>query len=174
MVLLHVAYSMELHKVMIYLMKQISKNLRSDPEKLSSFFEDGIQGIRMKYYPPCVEASKVYGLAPHLDATGLTLMLLLQVNEVEGLQIKRNEKWVTVKPILTAFIINIGDMVEIMSNGEYKSIEHRVVVNPGKEWVSMAALRYGNKNAQVGPLPDLVKTNKAPYKTIPVEEFLKL
>ncbi|KAK8323547.1 hypothetical protein V6Z12_A12G240900 [Gossypium hirsutum] len=64
--------------------------------------------------------------------------------------------------------------MQIMSNGEYKSIEHRVVVNPGKEWVSMAALHYGNKNAQVGPLLDLVKTNKAPYKTIPVEEFLKL
>ncbi|XVE57488.1 hypothetical protein DITRI_Ditri04bG0095100 [Diplodiscus trichospermus] len=75
----------------------------------------------MNYYPPCAQASKVIGLAPHSDATGLTL--LIQVNEVEGLQIKKNGKWVRVKPITGAFIINIGDVIEIMSNGEYKSTE---------------------------------------------------
>ncbi|MFQ6637818.1 hypothetical protein Gotur_013590 [Gossypium turneri] len=64
--------------------------------------------------------------------------------------------------------------MHIMSNGEYKSIEHRAVVNPEKERLSIAALHYGNKNAQIGPLPDLAKTNKALYKTIPVEEFLNL
>ncbi|KAE8657266.1 hypothetical protein F3Y22_tig00116996pilonHSYRG00338 [Hibiscus syriacus] len=62
----------------------------------------------MNYYPPCAEASKVYGVAPHSDATGLTLFL--QVNE--GLQIKRNEKWVPVKPVPVALIINTGDMME--------------------------------------------------------------
>ncbi|MBA0621526.1 hypothetical protein Godav_007138 [Gossypium davidsonii] len=64
--------------------------------------------------------------------------------------------------------------MHIMSNGEYKSIEYRAVVNPEKERLSITALHYGNKNAQIGPLPDLVKTNKALYKTIPVEEFLNL
>ncbi|PPD84500.1 hypothetical protein GOBAR_DD18580 [Gossypium barbadense] len=108
-------------------------------------------------------------IADKQDSTGLTL--LLQVNEVEGLQIKRNEKWVPIKPIPTAFIINIGDMVD---NGEYKSIEHRAVVNPEKERLSIAPLHYGNKNAQIGPLPDLLKTNKALYNTIPAEEFLNL
>ncbi|KAE8657262.1 S-norcoclaurine synthase 1 [Hibiscus syriacus] len=62
----------------------------------------------MNYYPPCAEANKVYGVAPHSDATGLTLFL--QVNE--GLQIKRNEKWVPVKPVPVALIINTGDMME--------------------------------------------------------------
>ncbi|MBA0718578.1 hypothetical protein Golax_006320 [Gossypium laxum] len=64
--------------------------------------------------------------------------------------------------------------MHIMSNGEYKSLEHRAVVNPEKERLSIAALHYGNKNAQIGPLPDLLKTNKALYKTIPAEEFLNL
>ncbi|CAN1173701.1 2-oxoglutarate-dependent dioxygenase 11 [Linum perenne] len=38
-----------------------------------------------------------------------------------------------------AFIVNVGDIIEMMSNGEYKSIEHRAVVNPEKERLSMAA-----------------------------------
>ncbi|KAF2534702.1 hypothetical protein F2Q70_00033041 [Brassica cretica] len=45
------------------------------------------------------------------DDLGLTI--LLQVNEVEGLQIKRDGKWVTVKPLPNAFIVNIGDMLEV-------------------------------------------------------------
>ncbi|KAE8657261.1 S-norcoclaurine synthase 1 [Hibiscus syriacus] len=90
------------------------------------------------------------------------------------LQIKRNEKWVPVKLMPGAFIINIGDMLEILSNGEYKSIEHRAVVNPAKEQLSIAAFRNPKNGTQIGPLPDLVMTNKALYRTLPLEEFLRL
>ncbi|OMO93129.1 Plant peroxidase [Corchorus olitorius] len=165
-------YSMEFQKVTIHLIKLMAKNLRSDPDMLASFFEDGIQGIRMNYYPPCEQANKVIGLAPHSDATALTL--LIQVNEVEGLQIKKNGKWVPVKPIPGGFIINIGDIIEIMSNGEYKSIEHRAVVNPERERLSIAAFHSPNMNSKIGPLPDLVKANESRYKTISQEEFVKL
>ncbi|KAE8661864.1 S-norcoclaurine synthase 1 [Hibiscus syriacus] len=165
-------YSMELHKLVIQLVKLIAQNLKTDPETLSSYFEDVIQGIRMNYYPPCAEASKVLGASPHSDARALTI--LLQVNEVEGLQIKKNEKWVPVKPIPGALIVNIGDMIEIMSNGEYKSIEHRAVVNQEKERLSIAAFHSPKKGTQIGPLPDIVKKNKALYKTMPLEEFLTL
>ncbi|XVF51924.1 hypothetical protein PTKIN_Ptkin04bG0223200 [Pterospermum kingtungense] len=165
-------YSMELQKVTIHLLKHLAKNLGTDPERLASFFEDGTQGIRMNYYPPCAQENKVIGLAPHSDATGLTL--LIQVNEVEGLQIKKNGKWVPVKPIPDAFIINIGDVIEIMSNGEYKSIEHRAIVNPDKERLSIAAFHSPNLTTKIGPLPDLVKTKGAEYRTMLHEEFVRL
>ncbi|GMJ00266.1 hypothetical protein like AT4G25300 [Hibiscus trionum] len=165
-------YSMELHKVMIHLMKLIAKNLGTDPELLLSLFKDGTQALKLNYYPPCAEASKVFGIAPHSDSTALTL--LHHVNEVEGLQIKRNEKWVPVKPVPGALIVNIGDMIEIVSNGEYQSIEHRAVVDPEKARVSIAALHYPLRGTQIGPLPDLVKANKALYRTIPAEELMRL
>ncbi|KAK8520760.1 hypothetical protein V6N13_076895 [Hibiscus sabdariffa] len=165
-------YTTELHKVMIQLMKLIAKNLGTDPEMLLSLFENEIQAIKMNYYPPCAEASKVLGASPHSDATALTL--LLHANEVEGLQIKRDQKWVPVKPIPGAFTVNVGDMLEILSNGEYKSIEHRAVVDPEKERLSIASFHNQKMGTQIGPLPDLVKTNKALYRTIPVEEFRKM
>ncbi|KAE8689236.1 S-norcoclaurine synthase 1 [Hibiscus syriacus] len=163
-------YTMALHEVMIRLVKLVAENLGTDPEAFSSFFEDGRQVIRMNYYPPCAEARKVLGAFPHSDSSGLTL--LIQANEVEGLQIKRNEKWIPVKPIPGAFIVNIGDVIEIMSNGEYKSIEHRVVVNEDKERLSIASLHYPKKGTQIVPLPDVTKTNKVVYKSMPLEEFL--
>lgn len=104
-------YSAELQKVAISLMRSMGRNLGVDPEQLAGLFENGTQGIRMNYYPTCEHANKVIGLAPHSDATGLTL--LVQVNEVEGLQIRKNGKWVPVKPLPGAFIINVGDIVEV-------------------------------------------------------------
>ncbi|KAE8671714.1 Peroxidase superfamily protein [Hibiscus syriacus] len=103
-----------------------------------------------------------------------SLNATVQVNEVEGLQIKKNEKWVPVKPIPGALIVNIGDMIEIISNGEYKSVEPKAVVNQEKERLSIAAFHIPKNSTRIGPLPDLVKRNKALYKTMLLEEFLTL
>ena len=98
-------YSSELHRVSLNLLKSMAKNLGVNPDKFASMFEDGRQGIRMNYYPPCEHADKVIGLTPHSDASGLTL--LVQVNEVQGLQIKKNGKWIPIKPVPDALLVNI-------------------------------------------------------------------
>ncbi|GAV65407.1 DIOX_N domain-containing protein [Cephalotus follicularis] len=49
-------YSSELQRVTICLMRFLAMNLGLDPEKLASFFEEWMQGVRMNYYPPCVHA----------------------------------------------------------------------------------------------------------------------
>ena len=42
------------------------------------------------------------------------LTLLVQVDEVQGLQIKRNGKWIPIRPVPAgAFIVNIGDILEV-------------------------------------------------------------
>ncbi|RVX00249.1 S-norcoclaurine synthase 1 [Vitis vinifera] len=146
-------YSSELHRVSINLLRSMAKNLGINPDKLASMFEDATQGVRMNYYPPS---------------------LLVQVNEVQGLQIKKNGKWVPNRPVPDAFIVNIGDIIEIMSNGEYKSIEHRAVVNPEKEHLSIAAFHSPNYRTMIGPLPDLLKENSANYKTISFEDFVRI
>ncbi|CAK9148383.1 unnamed protein product [Ilex paraguariensis] len=165
-------YSSELHKVSISLFSLMAKNLGIDSEKLTSLYEDGRQGVRMNYYPPCVQADKVMGITPHSDATGMTL--LIQVNEVQGLQIKKNHKWIPVKPVPGAIIINIGDIMEIMSNGEYSSIEHRAVVNFGKARLSIAAFHSPNVSTNIGPLADLMRESGAKYKTLSNDNYVRL
>ncbi|CAI0409265.1 unnamed protein product, partial [Linum tenue] len=169
-------YSTELEKLASSLLSSMAKNLGLDPEKLLTLFKQGMQGMRINYYPPCELATKVIGLAPHSDGTGLTL--LTQVNEVQGLQIRRDGKWIPIHPIPGAFIVNVGDIIEIMSNGEYKSIEHRAVVNPVKERLSIAAFHSPNFNAMIEPLPDLLLKDHekhAPhYKSVSHQDYLQL
>ncbi|MFS7924048.1 putative (S)-norcoclaurine synthase [Helianthus anomalus] len=167
-------YSNKLYGVSKKLFELISINLGIEPKTICKMidFENCTQGIRMNYYPPCPEARKVLGLTPHSDATGLTL--LVQVNEVQGLQMKKDSKWVPIKPIPGSIIVNIGDVLEIMSNGEYSSIEHRAVVDFEKERLSIAAFHSPGLEAVVGPLAELVKEKTPKYKTIDFHEYLKL
>lgn len=104
-------YSAELKRVADCLVGFMAKNLGLHPEEFANLFNDGIQSVRINYYPPCRHANKVLGLSPHSDAVGLTL--LLQVNQVEGLQIRRNGRWLPIKPLPGAFIVNIGDILEV-------------------------------------------------------------
>nr|KYP36291.1 Protein SRG1 [Cajanus cajan] len=103
-------YSQELKNLAMVVVEQMGKALKI--EEIGGIFEDGIQSMRMNYYPPCPQPEKVIGLTPHSDGGALTI--LLQVSEVEGLQVRKDAMWVPVKPLPNAFIVNIGDMLEVI------------------------------------------------------------
>ncbi|KAL0913952.1 hypothetical protein M5K25_017447 [Dendrobium thyrsiflorum] len=148
-------YAVELKRVADGLLKIISKNLGDEFENVYEMFKGGMQSLRVNYYPPCPSPEKVLGLSPHSDAVVLTL--LLQMNEMHGLQIKRNGGWLPVKASPRAFIVNIGDIIEILCNGKYKSIEHRAVVNNEKVRISVAGFHTLNIDDFVGPITEIVK-----------------
>ncbi|KAJ0263306.1 2-oxoglutarate [Hirschfeldia incana] len=168
-------YSTEVKSIAKILLANMARALKIKPEEiLEELFDDELsQKMRMNYYPPCPDPDQVIGLTPHSDATGLTI--LLQANEVEGLQIKKDGKWVPVKPLPNAFVVNIGDVLEIITNGTYKSIEHRGVVNSEKERLSVAAFHNIGMGKVVGPLRSLVERQKgALFRSVTIEEFLKV
>ncbi|KAL6954938.1 hypothetical protein U1Q18_044968, partial [Sarracenia purpurea var. burkii] len=90
----------------------IAKALKMKPEEMSDLFDEEtlFQTARINYYPPCPQPEKVTDLHPHSDAVGITI--LLQANEVEGLQIKKDGVYVLVQPLLETFIVNLGDILE--------------------------------------------------------------
>jgi hypothetical protein len=96
----------------LFIVGHIGKALKMEEMEMRELFEDGIQMMRINYYPPCPQPEKVIGFTKHSDPGGVTI--LLQLNEVEGLQIKKNCMWVPVKPHPNAFIVNIGDMLEVL------------------------------------------------------------
>ncbi|KAJ0018924.1 hypothetical protein Pint_10098 [Pistacia integerrima] len=89
----------------------MGKALRIEDDYIKHLFEEGRQGIRLNYYPPCPQTELAVGISPHSDGGGLTI--LLQLNEMDGLQIRKNEMWVPIKPLPGAFIINIGNVLEV-------------------------------------------------------------
>lgn len=62
-------------------------------------------------------------LHPHTDAGGLTILLQ---DSVGGLQVKVGNEWIDVEPVEGAFVINVGDLMQIWSNDSYKAARHRV------------------------------------------------
>ncbi|KAK7331432.1 hypothetical protein VNO77_25657 [Canavalia gladiata] len=135
-------------------------------------FEDGIQNIRMTYYPPCPRPELVMGLTAHSDAAGITI--LNQTNGVNGLQIKKDGIWIPLNVNSDALLINIGDILEIMSNGAYKSVEHRAMVNSEKERISIAMFFLPKFESEIGPAISLINSENPPlFKTIGMEKYVK-
>ncbi|MCE0480777.1 hypothetical protein HAX54_037885 [Datura stramonium] len=119
-----------------------------------------------------VQPEKVMRLTPHSDAVGLTI--LLQLNQMEGLQIKKDGLWIPISPLPDAFIINIGDMLEIVTNGAYRSIEHRAVVNSEKERLSIATFYSIKLDGQIGPAPSIISAkNPAKFRSIGTAYYVR-
>ena len=66
------------------------------------------------FYPPCPDPELTLGLAVHTDFNALTL--LRQSAGVTGLQVIKDGKWVAVDPIPNAFVINLGDQIQVILN----------------------------------------------------------
>ncbi|KAI8003775.1 hypothetical protein LOK49_LG08G02748 [Camellia lanceoleosa] len=78
------------------------------------------------YYLACLESELTLGNSQHLDPAFLTLLLTKQIG---GLQVLHQNQWIDVEPIEGGLIINVGDFLQIVSNGKFKSVDHRVVSN---------------------------------------------
>ena len=111
------AYAIELRDLAMGIIAQIEKTLKLKDKEVTELFEGGNQVMRMNYYPSCPQPEKVIGLTPHSDAVGLTIVL--QINDVVGLQAKKDDDWVPIKPLPNAFVVNIGDILEVIINCHY-------------------------------------------------------
>ncbi|KAK2993897.1 hypothetical protein RJ640_012771 [Escallonia rubra] len=166
------SYFSELQKLSMTLFGLMAEALKMNKIEIERMFEDGLQSVRMNYYPPCPQPEQVIGLTPHSDATGITI--LLQVNGVEGLQVKKDGVWLPVKFLADAFVVNLGDIMEILSNGLYNSIEHRATVNSTTERISIAMFFNPKIEAEVGPALSLTNSKNPPlFKRVLQEEYLK-
>ncbi|KAG8377031.1 hypothetical protein BUALT_Bualt09G0125800 [Buddleja alternifolia] len=137
------------------LMKIFSTNLGLTEDYLQEAFGEEMGAcMRVNYYPKCPQPDLTLGLSPHSDPGGMTL--LFPDEDVSGLQVRRGDNWVTVKPIPNAIIINLADQLQVLSNSNYKSVEHRVIVNSVKERVSLALFYNPRSDIIIKPAEQLV------------------
>nr|GMC84135.1 leucoanthocyanidin dioxygenase-like [Ipomoea batatas] len=139
----------------------LSVNLGLKEDRIHEAFgghEERAACLRVNFYPKCPQPDLAMGLSPHSDPGGLTF--LLADADVAGLQIFHGDKWITVNPLPNAFIINIGDQIQVMTNDIYKSVEHRVMANSEKERLSMALFYNPGGDVVVKPLEEVVSKDK--------------
>nr|GEW46537.1 leucoanthocyanidin dioxygenase [Tanacetum cinerariifolium] len=154
------------------LMKIFSVNLGLDEDYLEKAFggEEIGASLRVNFYPKCPQPDLTLGISPHSDSGGITI--LLPDDHVSGLQVRKDDAWVTVKPIPNAFIINIADQLQVLSNAKYKSIEHRVIVNSNEERVSLAFFYNPRGDIPIKPAEELITdTESALYQPMTFNEY---
>ncbi|KAL4627398.1 protein SRG1-like [Castanea sativa] len=166
------AYISELQKLAMTLLGYLGKALKMEIKEMEELFEDGMQSMRMNYYPPCPQPELVVGLTPHSDASGITI--LHQINGVQGLQIKKDGVWIPANFCADSFVVNVGDVMEILSNGAFTSIEHRVTVNSDKERISLAMFFNPKFEAEIGPVTSTLSPRNPPlFQRITMEDYVK-
>uniref|UniRef100_A0A453JPG4 Fe2OG dioxygenase domain-containing protein n=1 Tax=Aegilops tauschii subsp. strangulata TaxID=200361 RepID=A0A453JPG4_AEGTS len=108
------------------------------------------------HYPPCAagpdDDDGAVGLPAHSDHGLLTLLFQ---NGVDGLQVKHDGRWLLAKPIPGSFFVIAGDQLEIVSNGRYKGVLHRALVDRAQARMSCVSLLGPCLDAVVKPVPEL-------------------
>ncbi|KAK4491198.1 hypothetical protein RD792_001930 [Penstemon davidsonii] len=119
------------------LLKGISQSLGLEECEMDKALEldSGLQIFVANLYPVCPNPEIAMGIAPHSDHGLLTLLIQ---NEVGGLQIQHDGEWINVNAPPNSILVNTADHLEIYSNGKYKSVVHRAVVNNEKTRISIA------------------------------------
>ncbi|XP_031128227.1 protein DMR6-LIKE OXYGENASE 2-like [Ipomoea triloba] len=157
-------YVHEVQKLSYKLLELISLSLGLPEKRLNGFFKDQTSFLRMNHYPPCPSPHLALGVGRHKDAGALTI---LAQDDVGGLEVKRKTdgEWVFVKPTPDAYIINVGDIIQVWSNDKYESVEHRVKVNSERERFSIPFFVNPAHYTWVQPLDEIVnEENPAKYK----------
>ena len=104
--------------------------------------------FRIFRYP--MDGPGTWGVAEHTD---YGLLTLLAQDGCGGLQVHGRDGWLDVPPIPESFVCNIGDMLERMTGGRYRSTPHRVLNTSGRDRLSFPFFFDPSWDARVEPLP---------------------
>lgn len=144
----------------------MSLNLGLDGGRTRDTFAPPFVGTKFAMYPACPRPDLVWGLRAHTDAGGI--ILLLQDDAVGGLEfLKGDREWVPVGPTKGSRIfVNIGDQVEVMSGGAYRSVVHRVAAGVEGRRLSVATFYNPGQDAVVAPATagEAVQLYPGPYR----------
>src|SRR5579884_1601519 len=117
-------------------LKAIARYLNIDEDYFEDAVRDGNSVLRALHYPPQTEPTGEHIRAgAHEDINAITLLLGAEEAGLELLT--RDGRWIPVSPERGELVINIGDMLQRLTNGKLRSTSHRVV-NPTPERASKA------------------------------------
>ena len=159
------------HAEMLGLAKRIMSAMALSLDLPENHFESSMRepiGIqRLLHYPPqeTVADDSLIGIGAHTDYGCLTI---LSQDSVGGLQVmNRDGVWIDAPPIADTFIVNIGDMLQRLTNGVYLANLHRVINVSGKERYSIPCFFDLDFETVVAPLPSCVTPERpAAYEPV--------
>ncbi|KAJ4718847.1 1-aminocyclopropane-1-carboxylate oxidase 1 [Melia azedarach] len=173
-------FALKLEKLAEELLDLLCENLGLEKGYLKKVFYGSKGpnfGTKVSNYPPCPKPDLIKGLRAHTDAGGI--ILLFQDDRVSGLQLLKDGQWIDVPPMRHSIVVNLGDQLEVITNGKYKSVEHRVIAQTnGDGRMSIASFYNPGSDAVIFPAPALLEKEaeekKQVYPKFVFEDYMKL
>jgi len=163
-------YAGEMRALILRLLAAISEALGLDSDYLNKILGKHSQVMNINYYPSCPNPDLTLGAANHSDASAITVLMQ---SDVSGLQVFKNGKWIAVEPIANALVVNLGDQLQVVSNGRFRSVEHRAVTNIYSARISIPTFYSPGHDAFIAPASSMVDEQQpALYRGYKFEEFL--
>ncbi|KAL9384159.1 hypothetical protein Peur_024482 [Populus x canadensis] len=171
-------FALEVEKLAEQLLDLLCENLGLEKGYLKKAFHGSKGpnfGTKVSNYPPCPKPDLIKGLRAHTDAGGI--ILLFQDDKVSGLQLFKDGQWIDVPPMKHSIVINLGDQLEVITNGKYKSVLHRVIAQTDGTRMSIASFYNPGSDAVMYPAPELVEKEAEESQIYPkfvFEDYMKL
>ncbi|BCJ70671.1 iron/ascorbate oxidoreductase [Catellatospora sp. IY07-71] len=151
------AYAAALTRVAQDVMRAVAASLDlPDDYFASGYTADPTVLFRIFHYPPAPSGDDGWGVGEHTD---YGLLTLLAQDENGGLQVHTPRGWVDAPPVPGTFVCNIGDMLDRLTGGYYRSTPHRVRNVSGNERLSFPFFFDPDFSAAVPPLPGRARTD---------------
>ncbi|XVF57157.1 hypothetical protein PTKIN_Ptkin06aG0181700 [Pterospermum kingtungense] len=166
-------YSKDVQNLGRILFGLLSEALGLNPSHLTDMGCMDGHGFVCHYYPACPEPDSTMGHSKHCDPDFLTILLQDQIG---GLQVLHEDHWIDIPPLEGALIINIGDLLQLISNDKFRSVEHRVLAKSAGPRISVACLfttHFQPSNKLYGPIKELLSAGSPPlYKETLIKDYL--
>lgn len=158
------------------LLQAIALYLHLNEHYFDDFVEEGNSIVRAIHYPPITsEPKSAIRAEQHED---INLITLLVGASADGLQIlTKNNNWINVTSLSDQIVVNVGDMLQRLTNNKLKSTTHRVVNPPRELWhtsrFSIPFFLHPKSSMSLASLESCVdSTHSKVYQDITAGEYL--
>jgi isopenicillin N synthase-like dioxygenase len=133
------------------------------PDFFAPLFRVPNSRLKLNHYPPqdSPEADNDIGVVSHADSGGFTI---LWQDDNGGLEVQsKSGEWVGAPPIADTFVINLGNIMQIWTNGRFSSTPHRVINRGGRDRYSIPLFVNPDSRVRIAPLSTGAESDFEPF-----------